>query len=82
MLPRARPRSSCKSVRIYKGLLLLSLLEGILWSLCLFHSASASGLAYYQRETVRRRAAAGACIARNPQHSACSRADARRARRR
>lgn len=51
-LPRARPRSSCKSVRVYKGLLLLSLLEGILWSLCLFHSASASGLAYYERETV------------------------------
>ena len=27
--------------------------QGILWSLCLFYSASSLGSAYYQRETVR-----------------------------
>ena len=49
-------RSSCNKVKIFRSLLLLSLLEGILWSLCLFHSSSACSLAYYQRETVRGRA--------------------------
>ena len=57
----ARSRSSTSSVKVkvFRSLLLLSLLEGVLWSLCLFHSSSASGLAYYQRETVRQRRAGG-----------------------
>jgi hypothetical protein len=57
MAPPYRSRSTIK-VKIFRSLLLLSLLESILWSLCLFHSASSCGLAYYQRETVRAATAA------------------------
>jgi hypothetical protein len=49
----ARPSGSCIKVKIFRSLLLLSLLESVLWSLCLFHSASSCGVAYYERETVR-----------------------------
>ena len=62
-LPKLRSRgarpSSCIKVKIFRSLLLLSLLESILWSLCLFHSASACGVAYYERETVRPREPSG-----------------------
>lgn len=54
--PKLRSRggvNSSRGVKIFRSLLLISLLEGILWSLCLFHSASACGVAYYERETVR-----------------------------
>lgn len=53
--PKLRSRggvNSSRGVKIFRSLLLISLLEGILWSLCLFHSASACGVAYYERETV------------------------------
>ena len=66
-LPKLRSRgarpSSCIKVKIFRSLLLLSLLEGILWSLCLFHSASACGVAYYERETVRLASPAAAAAA-------------------
>jgi hypothetical protein len=71
----APSRSSSKAIKIFRSLLLLSLLESILWSLCLFHSASACGLAYYQRETVRAGAARAArgIPARRFRRSACLR---------
>jgi hypothetical protein len=65
MAPAHRSRSTIK-VKIFRSLLLLSLLESILWSLCLFHSASSCGLAYYQRETVRARRARTRAGEKNP----------------
>ena len=78
----AKRRSTSNSIKIFRSLLVLSLLEvragarrnksscfggllwaltptccraqGILWSLCIFYSASSLGSAYYERETVRR----------------------------
>jgi len=47
----AKRRSTSNSIKIFRSLLVLSLLEGILWSLCIFYSASSLGSAYYERET-------------------------------